>query len=168
MKRILFLLVFALGVVKSFSQEQINVGINGGLTIGSTEIPADFGFGAEANYLFDLFSEEFVLGPSIGISIFPSTVDIVDTAMFLPISGAFRFQSLDDPFYVGINLGYAMGLGDFDGGFHLKPLVGYHISNSLKLNAFYSGIRNGDNSIGYFGLGLTFNFLRSDNSYYSY
>ena len=56
MKRIIFLLVFVVGVFKSYAQEQINVGINGGLTIGSTEVPTDFGFGADANYLFDLFS----------------------------------------------------------------------------------------------------------------
>jgi len=152
-----------------FSQEQFNIGINGGITVGNVEPISKIAFGADVNYLFDI-SQDFVIGPSVGITYFnleDSDLDI-DAPMFLPLSAAFRFNSLDDAFYVGLDLGYAVALSDYDGGFYIKPIVGYKASDSFKINIFYEGIKTSSPTYGYMGLGLTYDLKASKNAQYKY
>jgi len=165
MKKVL-LLVVVLSSFFSFAQEELNVGANLGLAVdqGNGGI-SNFAFGIDGNYLFDI-SDDFVVGPSIAITNFVGKDDF-DSALYLPIAGAIRFHSPDDVFYVGGDIGYGIALSNvYDSGVYLKPRVGYKISDSFDINAFYAGIRNKDYSFGYVGLGLNFNVFGSSGGYY--
>ncbi len=165
------LLFFAFISMQMYSQDQFNIGINGGIPIGSVEDASSFAFGADANYLFDL-GQNFVVGPSIGFIMFSTEDEIdgveveIETPTFLPISASFYFHSPDDKFYAGGELGYAVAISDVDSGWFIKPTVGYLITDNFKINAFYAGIKTKEPTFafGYAGLGLTYN-LKSGNQY---
>lgn len=165
MKRIL-LLICAIVSINTFSQEQLNIGINGGITIGNIEPYSKVAFGADVNYLFDV-AEDFVVGPSIGIIYF-NPEDEIDAPVFLPVSASILFHSIDDKFYIGGELGYALSLSDLDGGFFIKPTVGYYISDSFKINAFYAGVKTGSPTYGYMGLGLAYDIFGRKGARYTY
>ena len=88
--------------------------------------------------------------------------------VFLPISAAFHFRSIDDKFYVGGELGYAFSLSDYGDGFFIKPTLGYYLSDSFKINVFYAGVKTGRPTYGYAGIGLTFDILGVNGARYSY
>ena len=165
MKKILLLICVLLSV-HSFAQDQLNVGINGGVTIGNVEAVSSFAFGGDVNYLFDV-AEDFVVGPSIGIISF-STEEDIEAITYLPLSASFIFHSIDDKFYVGGELGYAVSISDVDSGFYIKPTVGYYISDSIKINAFYAGVRTSSPTFGYIGLGLTYDVLANKGARYKF
>lgn len=162
------ILILSIVSLNLFSQEQFNIGINGGITSGDVKEFSDFGFGADVNYLFDIF-DNVVVGPSVALMYFNLDSDVdADAPAFLPISAAVRFNSLDDAFYAGVDLGYGVSIsGDADGGVYLKPIIGYNLSDSFKVNAFYSSVRTSDpNDFSFFGLGLTYNLKGRQNSRY--
>ena len=166
MKRVM-LFIGVLFSTYLFSQEQLNVGVDAGITVGNIEPISKMAFGADVNYLFDV-SQDFVAGPSLGIIYFSPEDDIVDAPMFLPISAALSFHSIDERFYVGGELGYAISLSDFndDGGFFIKPTIGYKLSDSLKINAFYAGIKTGSPTYAYAGIGLKYDFKAANYGQY--
>lgn len=172
MKKIL-LLIFICTAIKISAQEQFNIGVNGGITVGATiKSASNIAFGFDANYLFKL-TEDFVIGPSLGFIYFNAkSIEGVkrDPFMYVPMGGAVRFNSIDDVFYIGIDAGFAVGIspeGD-SGAVFLKPIIGYKINDSFKLNVFYSGLRKTTVTYGYVGFGFTFDILASRNDYYTY
>ena len=168
MKKIFFVLIVLLSV-KSFSQEQLNLGVNGGITVGNLESVSTAAFGVDANYLFEIF-EGLSVGPSLNFIYFlTDEVNGVkrDALMYLPVGGAVRFQAIDEKFYVGADFGFAVGIapeGD-NGGVFFKPLLGYKINDNIKLNLFYSGVKKRLPTYGYAGLGLVFDVFGSSNRY---
>lgn len=149
------------------SQEQLNIGINGGLAIGNAEPTiSKIAFGADVNYLFDI-GTDFVVGPSIGIAYF-NPEENIEAPVFLPISAAIRFNSIEDRFYVGVDGGYAISISDYDNGFYIKPIVGYKINDPFSITAFYSGVRTSGPTYGYAGIGLTYDFKAAQNAQYAY
>ncbi len=168
MKRIIFILcvLFSIG---SFSQEnEFNVGVNGGITIGNIENVSSVAFGLDANYLFDVF-ENIKFGPSLNLLYF-ITEEFngikPDAFIYLPIGGAIRLNSFGENFYVGADVGYAIGIspnGD-NGGVFIKPMLGYHVSDKIELNIFYSGVKKRKPTYSYLGLGLVFNVFGGSNS----
>lgn len=171
MKRILLLITVFIFTQQIKSQEQFNIGVNGGVTVGETiGTYSDMAFGLDVNYLFQL-SEDFVVGPSLALTYF-NTKEVEgfkpDAFMYLPISAAIRFNSLDDPFYAGVDVGFAVGLspdGD-SGGVYIKPIVGYNINDSFKLNLFYAGIRKTKITNGYVGFGVTYDLKGTESESY--
>ncbi|SNR15683.1 hypothetical protein [Tenacibaculum jejuense] len=169
MKKIVLIIIIAFSF-KSFSQSnELNVGVNGGITVGNLESVSSGAFGVDANYLFELFNG-FSAGPSLNFVYF--LTDEVngfkpDAFMYLPIGAAVRFQSLTDRFFVGADFGFAIGIspeGD-NGGIFFKPMVGYDITESIKINLFYSGIKKRQPTYGYAGIGLIFDVFGSSNQY---
>ncbi|MFY7669888.1 hypothetical protein ACOSP6_02245 [Tenacibaculum sp. MEBiC06402] len=155
----------------AFSQEnEFNVGVNGGITIGNIEGVASAAFGLDANYLFDIF-EGVKFGPSLNLIYFATQEENgvkPDAFMYLPIGGSVKFYSDGDDFYVALDAGYAIGIspeGD-NGGIFLKPMVGYNINQNFNVNLFYSGVKKSGPTYGYAGIGLVFNVF-GGNSYYS-
>ena len=138
-KKVLLVLAFVMGFT-SFSQNELNLGINGGVVVDLSDY-SDIAFGADVNYLFDV-SRHFKAGPSVGLSYYVAELDGTDDAIFLPVGGALRFHSIDDKFFAGFDLGYGVSLSDFvDGGLYFKPLIGYRITEEFRVNVFYSGVR---------------------------
>ncbi len=80
-----------------------------------------------------------------------------DDAQFIPVAAAARINILGT-LTAGADLGYAIGLSDYDGGFYGKAIVGIDIFNRLELNAFYHGIVLDETTLGTLGAGLLFEF----------
>lgn len=171
MKKIFLVFTFFLGLTCFSQQEKLNIGVNGGITIGNLKPVSSAAFGFDANYLFEVF-EDLNIGPSLNFIYFlTEEVEGVkrDPYMYLPIGGAIRFQSIDDKFFVGADFGFAIGIspkGD-NGGIFFKPMVGYNATDDLKVHLFYSGIKKRLPTYGYVGIGIAYDIFRS-SSLYSY
>lgn len=168
MKKLIVIVVFFTGLLLQAQENELNVGVNGGITIGNIEAQSPVAFGVDANYLFSL-NEDFLVGPSLSMVYF-SPKDVALAKMYLPIGVAGRLQSVDTPFFVGMDLGFAIGLspnGD-RGGIYFKPMVGYDITDKFKINLFYSAVKKKQPTYGYIGLGISFNVFGSGGDYYSY
>lgn len=169
MKKFL-LLVCVLFSLKNFSQNQLNVGVNVGIPVGDSKDISNIAFGADINYLFDI-SEDFKVGPSIGFIYFSPEDDIIDAPTFIPVGASILFHSFEDKFYVGGEIGYGVAISDDnDGGVYIKPTVGYYITDSFKINAFYSGIRTSTeaDTHAYAGIGLAYDLKASRGGRYAY
>jgi hypothetical protein len=141
------------------AQGNFNVGVNVGLPTGDVSDGYSFVLGVEANYLFEV-SDEFEAGPSASfVNFFGDTVfgfDVPD-ASFLPIGGAARYNA-SEKFVVGADLGYAVGISPDgnDGGFYYRPMVGYNISETIMIQATYSGVSVDGGTFSNFGVGASF------------
>ena len=110
---------------------------------------------------------DFVVGPSVGVSYYNPDGE-GDAPIFIPISAAIGFNSIEDVFYVGIDLGYGLSISDADSGIYIKPILGYKINDSFSINAFYSGVRTSEPTYGYLGLGLAYDFKAAENAKYAF
>lgn len=149
----------------------LNVGINGGVTIGNLDNVSRMAFGVDANYLFDVF-DNVKLGPSVNFVYFLTEDNAgvkPDPFIYLPLGGAIRFSGENDDFYVGADGGFALGIspnGD-NGGIFFKPMVGYNFNEKVSVNFFYAGIKKKKPTYGYVGIGVVFNIFKGGN-YYSF
>ena len=118
--------------------------INIGATIGFRNF-----FGDEFD-IIDPFSEDS------RSSALRSSVSVED-AQFLPIAAAGRVKFFD-VFSAGLDVGYAIGLTDgLDGGFYIKPVVGWDVLDFLEINLGYENISDAA-TWGNFNLGVLFQF----------
>lgn len=164
MKKFLFLMVFAFIGLTLKAQEGLDGRINGGLPIGDASDFTSFSISFDFSYLWET-SETFDAGLTTGlIYVFgkdwddgPFTIE-VDDGQFLPIAAAGRFHASEDV-SLGADVGYALGINEGNnGGFYYRPLLEYGISESLNLNASYTGISDDGSSFDIISLGLGFSF----------
>ena len=149
------------------AQNHLNVGVNGGMTIGGITSKSNIAFGAELNYLIGI-SEDISIGPSLNLIYFSPTPDYSgDGLLYVPVGAAFRLNTAHDRIYIGADAGFAVGItpsGD-RGGIFFKPMIGYRLDANFKLTAFYSGIKKKIPSYGFLGLGIVYDFLGGDEYY---
>lgn len=166
---ILFLF-FALNFSARAQTGGLNLGINGGVTIGNLDGRSQMAIGADANYLFNIY-DNIKLGPSVNfLYFFMENIGGIkpDPLVYMPIGGALRFSTLEDDFYIGVDGGFAIGIspkGD-RGGIFIKPMIGYNVNEKLRVNLFYSGVKKRDPTYGFIGVGVEFTVFRKDNSYH--
>jgi len=142
-KHLFFIGMLLLGFV-GHAQGDLRIGINAGIPVGDIEEISSFHLGADASYLFQV-GEGFSVGPMLGYShFFGKDLDTgfgdveVDDFSFLPIAASGRLGF--DMFFLGADLGYALGITDgVDGGFYYRPKVGYNLGG-LAIILSYSGI----------------------------
>lgn len=152
MKKILVL--FAILVVcstSSFAQENFKLGGNLGIPVGDAE-DYDINYGADLAYIFGV-SDGFGVGPMVGYTGY-SVEDF--NVSFLPIAASGRYVFPTSNFFLGADLGYAIGLEDgVDGGFYYRPKVGYNFG-LLGVIASYSGISVDGGTFSSLNLGVEF------------
>ncbi|TYB79841.1 outer membrane beta-barrel protein [Bizionia myxarmorum] len=158
--------IAAFGVSTSFAQNSFKVGANFALPIGDAGDYSSFSIGLDAAYLFEV-SEKFQVGPAIGftnafgktesVTILGNTLDFdYDDVQFVPIAAAARFMATEK-FYLGADLGYALGVNDGnDGGFYYRPKVGYNFTDMIGANISYTGISADGGDFSTIGLGIEF------------
>jgi hypothetical protein len=161
MKKLLILVfVLILGVTSAFSQGDFRFGVNGGIPVGDVEDFSNFHLGTDIAYMFNVV--EFLdVGAMVGYShYFSEDLTIlgenieIDDIQFLPIAASGRFGL--SSFYLGADLGYAVGIDDGnDGGFYYRPLIGYKIGK-LGIAASYEGISMDGGSFNSINLGIEF------------
>lgn len=79
----------------------------------------------------------------------------------IPVGGFVRVYPKAKGFFAGTDIGYSFltGANDADGGFYVKPQIGYH-NYSWNFFGYFNGIFRSDNSggnINHAGIGATYN-----------
>jgi len=158
MKKVLLIAVFAIFGLGTVHAQGFSGGANIGLPVGDSSNGSSFSFGADVLYMFNADEDftygaasgyQYFLGKSIGGVTLPST-------SYLPIAGAARY-ALSDQFSAGVDLGLAFIMSGGSGsGFYYKPMVVYNLNDTMKLNAYYSGVSVSNGSKSAVGVGIMF------------
>ncbi len=156
MKKLLLIVVFIIfGIAGSYAQGEIRMGVNAGVPLGDADDFSTLNFGADIAYLFGV-ADVFSVGPLVGYSHFLGDGEAVDYH-FIPLAASGRF-GLSNAFFIGADLGYAIGADDGnDGGFFYRPKLGYDFG-LIGLIASYSGIEVDGGSFNSVNLGIEFGF----------
>ncbi|MBO0323989.1 hypothetical protein J0X14_16895 [Muricauda sp. CAU 1633] len=169
-----FLLVVIAMVTFSFSsmaqyvdRTNFKAGLNAGLPVGDAGDVSSFSLGLDIAYhigaseLLDVgFATGFIhaFGDTTtlsggGVSVETEFEDI----QFLPAAASIRLYPTYD-FKFGADAGYAVGINEGnEGGFYLRPIIGYNITGNTELNVSYVNISN-DGSFSIATLGILFLF----------
>jgi hypothetical protein len=182
-KTILGLGILTAGLASAQSSEMTNmlkVGINAGVAVPSNNASANVGFDIAYQHLI---TPGFGIGIASGYNHFfgkDNTVNGVtiknnDFAV-VPVAAMLRYYPQKTGFYLGTDLGYGFITGDDnvaegsivkrpDGGFYLKPEIGYHNRNwnfAVQYTKVFTGdkgnIAGQDYSVGSIGAGISYNF----------
>lgn len=107
----------------------------------------DFGF--TAGYI-NFNGDEILSSESLNVAL--------PDASFLRFGGTGRLN-LSNDIYFALDLGYAIGLDDIDGGLYYQPKVGFYVSD-FSLFVYYQKIRTDDRFQNYssVGVGATYHF----------
>ncbi len=158
MKKLLLFFALATALISNAQNGEFNIGANFGLPVGDIDVSHNFAISGEVNYLFDV-SDEFQVGPSVSfINYFGKEENNIGfgSIQFLPIAGAARFH-VSDEFALGADLGYAVGINrGNDGGFYYRPMLAYYVTETIALQATYSGVTSDGATASNVGLGITF------------
>ncbi|MER3374171.1 MAG: hypothetical protein RIM83_05995 [Allomuricauda sp.] len=167
-----FLLATAAMLAISFStmaqyvdRTSFKAGLNAGLPVGDAGDASSFSLGLDLAYhigaseLLDVgFATGFIhaFGDTTSLSGGAVTVEYEDF-QFLPVAGSLRIYPTYD-FKLGADVGYAVGFNELnEGGFYLRPIIGYNITGNTELNVSYVNISN-DWSFSIATLGILFLF----------
>src|SRR5690606_15862302 len=160
-KLFLFAAVAVFGL--TMNAQEFKLGANVGLPVGDAGDAYTFGIAIDANYLWEV-ADSFKAGAAVGyLHALGDSIDTplgsfdIDDAGFLPIAAASSCGMSAD-FYVGLDLGYALGISPSgnDGGFYYAPRVQYSVSESLDIVAAYRGISRDGGSFNVITLGVEF------------
>ncbi len=164
MKKLILLTAILLtyGITTSKAQE-IKIGIHGGVPVGDVSDSHNFDIGAEVTYLFNPLGL-LQFGPMVGYShYFGESVEEMgvsfeaDDVQFLPIAASGR-AALGDAVFVGLDLGYGIGLNDGnDGAFFYRPKLGYDFFG-LSIVGSYEGFSRDGGTVSSVNAGIEFNF----------
>lgn len=163
MKKLLLLtMLIFLGYSTSYGQAGFTVGVNGGIPIGDADDYSNFQLGADVAYRVGL-AGMFEVGGLVGYSVYFAddqeiggvTIE-TDDIQFIPVAASGRLGLTS--FFVGLDLGYAIGVNDGnDGGFYYRPQVGYDLG-IIGILASYSGVSTDGDNISSINLGVEFGF----------
>jgi len=164
MKKINFALSLVLLSVFSIQAQ----GFKGGFSLGfPSEDTHTFSIIAQVSYLFEV-EDNIMVGPFTGYShSFGDDITITDNLgnennveendyQYAPVGISGRYL-LTENLYGGLDLGYAIGLGNAnDGGFYYAPKIGFSISDSYDIIAAYRGVAVNGGSFNILSAGIEF------------
>jgi len=163
------LVVMAFGVsatAQRVDRSSFKAGVLAGIPVGDYSDASSFALGLDLAHHWGV-SELFDLGLASGyIHAFGDSESYFDGAVvtsfedfqFIPVAGAIRMYPTYD-FKLGADIGYAVGVNEGnDGGFYLRPSIGYNITGNTELNASYINVSNDGASFSIVALGLLFLF----------
>lgn len=168
-----FLLTLGL-LVLSFSamaqqvdRTRFKAGLQAGIPVGDAADISKFSVGLDMAYFWGV-SELVDAGLATGfINAFGETNTVTvgnvtvesefEDFQFVPLAGAFRIYPTYD-FNFGADVGYAVCINEGnEGGFYVKPSMGYNITGNTELNVSYINISN-DGNFSIVALGVLFLF----------
>ena len=161
MKKLLLAAVVGLFAFSATAQN-FSAGVHVGLPIGDAGDLYTFNVGIDVDALWEV-SDDFDAGVATGYShSFGDEIDLgsfgaieVDDFQYIPLAGAARFNASDD-FQIGADLGYAIAVGEGDGGFYYRPMLGYNVGENTQITASYRGISVDGGSFSTVNLGVNF------------
>jgi hypothetical protein len=165
MKKLMLLAAIAVFGLTSVNAQNFNAGVTAGIPIGDFSDAYTFNVGLDVNYLWEV-SDDFEAGVASGfnqsfgddqeITLLGQTTTLsVDDFQYIPIAAAGRFNASDD-FQVGADLGYAVAVGEGDGGFYYRPMVGYNVGETTQITLSYRGVSADGGSFSTVNAGVNF------------
>lgn len=142
-------------------------GLIAGIPVGDASDISSFSLGLDIAYhigaseLLDLgFATGFINAFGDTTTISGGAIDLeteFDDFQFIPVAGSLRIYPTYD-FKFGADVGYAVGVNEGnEGGFYLRPIIGYNITGNTELNVSYVNISN-DGNFSIATLGILFLF----------
>ncbi|NAY93195.1 hypothetical protein GTQ34_14875 [Muricauda sp. JGD-17] len=161
--------LLVLVTMNSVAQDRssFKAGINAGLPVGDASEVSDFSIGLDVAYHWGV-SEWLDAGLATGfINVFGKTETIsegpitvttdFENFQFIPLASSFRIYPTYH-FKFGADVGYGVAVdAESDGGFYVRPSVGYNITGNTELNVSYINISN-DGNFSIATLGILFLF----------
>lgn len=165
MKKIFLVILVAFNLSISQAQEGIGVGFNIGIPVGNTTDYAAFIAGVDAEYLYDIYDETYYAGIATGfINAFTKDLKVsggtikLDNVQFLPVAAAARYY-VNYTFYVGGDLGYAVGINEGNnGGIYYRPRMGFGLSEKIYINISLVGVSQKEMDYNTTTLGFEYRF----------
>jgi hypothetical protein len=166
MKKIILsvLAIFAFGFANAQDSEGgFKVGIHAGIPMGDAGDLYSANFGADVAYMFSI-ADSFKLGVTTGYSFYSGKsydfmgVSVKTNGAFIPVAATAHY-SLNQNWFIGADLGYALysGDGDGNGGFYYQPKVGYQMEK-IEIFVSYKGIAVEGGSVSSVGMGAAYKF----------
>lgn len=154
-------ILFLAPAVNAQVNQDIKLGISGGLPLGDVKDYSSFNLSVDAAYLFEVADMVYV-GPLVSYSHyfakdFEGTK--IDDIQHLPIAASGRINfGLDKAVFLGADLGYAIGISDgLDGGIYYRPKIGYDFGGAAVILS-YTGIDEDKITVNSLNLGVEFSF----------
>lgn len=155
MRKLLFVVVVAFLSATSVKAQSLSLGVNAGLPTGDYGDFTSFQFGADVAYRYGIAGLVEV-GPLVGYSSFLGENEEDADINFIPLAASGRVGL--PMFFVGLDLGYALGLSNGgNGGVYYRPQVGFNFL-MLGLIASYQGISLDGGTISSVNLGVELGF----------
>jgi len=150
MKKVLLtaLAIFAFGFANA-QDGGFRVGLHAGIPMGDAKDIYSANFGADVAYMWPV-AENFLAGLTTGYSYYSgksveysdgfTTISVKTNGAFIPVAATGQY-TIADKLFLGVDLGYAVyvGDGDGDGGFLYQPKIGYDLGK-VDLALSYKGI----------------------------
>ena len=166
MKKILMtaLALFAFGFANAQDDEGgFKAGIHVGLPMGDAGDFYNLNVGVDLAYMFPV-AEGFVAGVTTGYSYYSGKEFDYGfgaekfNGAFIPVAATAQY-SLSETFFLGLDLGYALYVGDGegDGGLYYQPKVGYQMEK-IEVYLGYKGIAVEETSISSVNIGAAYKF----------
>ena len=155
MRKLLFVVVVVFLSATSVKAQSLSLGVNAGLPTGDYGDFTSFQFGGDIAYRYGVAGLVEV-GPLVGYSTFLGENAEDADINFIPLAASGRVGL--PMFFVGLDLGYALGLTDVNnGGLYYRPQVGFNFL-MLGLIASYQEIRIDGGPISSINLGVELGF----------
>jgi len=136
-------------------RSSFKAGVNAGIPVGDYSEALSFSLGLDLSYnwgvseLLDVgiasgFINAFGKTESVTVGDFTVEGDFGDYQI-VPMAAAFRIYPTYD-FKFGADVGYGVGINEGnDGGFYVRPIIGYNITGNTELNVSYVNVSNNGN-----------------------
>ena len=168
-KNTLLLVILALvgltAMAQSVDRSNFKAGVLAGMPVGDASDYSTFALGLDVAHHWGV-SELIDAGIATGfIHAFGESNSLGDGAItykfediqFIPVAAALRIYPTYE-FKFGADVGYALALNEnMDGGFYIRPSIGYNITGNTELNVSYMSISN-DWEFSMVAVGLLFLF----------
>lgn len=141
------------GVSSSIAQE-FKMGAHAGVPVGDISDTHNLSIGADITYLLNPMGF-FQFGPMVGYSHYVGESNFED-AQYLPIAASGRL-ALGDAVFVGLDLGYGIGLSDYDGALFYRPKLGYDFLG-ISIVGSYEGFSYDGGTVSSVNAGIEFGF----------
>jgi hypothetical protein len=137
----------------------LKAGLMAGIPVGNLSDISSFTLGLDIKGQF-MLNPHFGLGLTTGYNHFFPKEDYKSIGL-LPVGAMFRYYPQSRGFFAGSDAGYTFltGANDADGGFYIRPQLGFH-NHDFNFFGYYNHVlRSDDNggSVQHAGIGATYN-----------
>jgi len=153
MKKVIIAVAALFAMTHSFAQQKeithnnswLKAGVNVGVPVGDASDFTSLAVGVDV-------SAQYLVNPNFGIGVASGYTHFIKkdggtSFGILPLGALLRYYPQAKGFFLGTDLGYAfVTKGDNNGGFYIKPQLGYHNYN-WNYYAFYNAVFQKDNSV---------------------